>query len=390
MSDPRGYLIRGGDVYDGTGAPPRCADVRIAGDRIMEIAADLAAREGEEIVDARGLIVAPGLIDLHVHVFSGVGQFSVAPADAGLKHGVTTLLDTGTAGALTFPAFERFVISQSPEDIYALLNISLIGAIHRHDRAPHLSDLTDARACHVPSAVECIRRFRGPIVGVKARLTVGIAAGSELNERAAFHGVLEAAAQTGVPCMFHHAASSIPLEEVLGAMRPGDVYTHAYHPLSNGPFTDGTRAPRDATRAARDRGVIFDVGHGVSAFAWDVAEPACQQYGFWPDTISTDVHRFNLNGPVFDLPTTMTKFLYLGMPLTRVIRATTSAPAAAMGLSDRLGTLTAGRSADVTLLRSEVGSWELIDVAGQVRIGRQRLVSVGVFKAGRRFACRGC
>src|SRR5205823_3823910 len=127
---------------------------------------------------------------------------------------------------------------------------------------------------------------------------------------------------------------------------------------------DGTPLP--VMWQARERGVIFDVGHGVGSFAWAVAEPACRRHGFWPDTISTDIHRFNLHGPVFDLPTTMSKFLYLGLPLAKVIQAATSTPARALGLSERFGTLAVGRDADITLLRLEAGHFPLTDVRGEV------------------------
>ena len=138
---------------------------------------------------------------------------------------------------------------------------------------------------------------------------------------------------------------------------------------------------------ARERGVLFDVGHGVGAFVWRVAELACQKFSFWPDTISTDLHQFNLRGPVVDLPTTMSKFLYLGMPLEHVIRATTSAPAAAMRLEHQLGMLQLGRQADIVLLKRERGSFPLTDVENQIRIAPERLIPVSVCKRGQWTAC---
>jgi dihydroorotase len=188
--------------------------------------------------------------------------------------------------------------------------------------------------------------------------------------------------------MVHHIASKVPLGDVLGSLRPGDIYTHLYHPHPDHGFDD-RGAPLDVLRAARDRGILFDVGHGVGAFAWRVAEPACQRFGFWPDTISTDLHQFNLHGPVFDMPTTMSKFLHLGMGLERVIRASTSEPARAMGLADRLGRLAPGRQADLTLLRLEEGRFPLRDVEGQERVASRRLAAVAVCKRGRWSACAG-
>jgi dihydroorotase len=160
-----------------------------------------------------------------------------------------------------------------------------------------------------------------------------------------------------------------------------------YHPHYDHGFADDSGAPQDVMHEARQRGIIFDVGHGVGSFGWNVAEGACQQHDFWPDTISTDIHKFNLHGPVFDLTTTMSKFLHLGMPLEKVIRATTLEPARAMRLSDRFGRLAPGRPADVTLLRLVRGSFGLIDVKQQERVASERLVAVMAFKNGQRSDC---
>ena len=381
-------LIRNGQVYDGTGSPARRVDIRVAHGLIQEIGPNLIPR-GEDIVEADGLVVAPGLIDLHVHVFSGIGLYSIDPFQAGLRTGVTTMLDTGTAGSLTYANMARFIMPAAQEDIFALLNISMIGAIQGHPKfPPYMGDLNDARHAHVPSAVECVNRFPELLVGMKVRLTSGLANFDEQNEWAGFHGVLEASELTQRPCMIHHAASKIPVETVLQSLRPGDMYTHLYHPHPDHGF-DNHGAPLEAILDARSRGVLFDVGHGVGAFVWRVAEPACQTYGFWPDTISTDIHHFNLHGPVFDLPTTMSKFLYLGMPVEQVIRATTSAPAAAMRLGDRTGTLRTGLQADIVLMKHERGYFPLEDVEAQIRISPERLVSISVCKRGHWSACGG-
>jgi dihydroorotase len=386
MNHPADSLIRNGQVYDGTGSPPQRVDIRVTQGVIQEIGPNLTSH-GEEQVEADGLIVAPGLIDLHVHVFSGIGLYSIDPYQAGLRTGVTTMLDTGTAGSLTYANMARFIMPSAAEDIYALLNISMIGAIQGHpDFPPFMGDLNDGRHAHVPSAVECVNRYPERLVGMKVRLTSGLANLDEKNEWAGFHGVFEAADLTRRPCMIHHAASKIPTETVLKALRTGDIYTHLYNPHPDHVF-DLHGAPLDALLEARSRGVIFDVGHGVGAFAWRVAEPACQKYGFWPDTISTDIHHFNLHGPVFDMPTTMSKFLYLGMPLEQVIQASTSAPATAMQLQDRLGTLKVGYQADIVLLRHERGNFSLVDVEQQKRLSPERLAAVRVCKRGRWMEC---
>jgi dihydroorotase len=216
---------------------------------------------------------------------------------------------------------------------------------------------------------------------MKVRLTSALANYNEKNELAGFDGVFEAADQLGSPLMIHHAASKIPTTTVLKALRKGDMYTHLYHPHPDHAFADDGM-PIDELLEARARGVIFDVGHGVGAFVWRVAEPACEKFGFWPDTISTDLHHFNLRGPVIDLPTTMSKFLYLGMPVQDIVRASTMAPAIAMRVDDRLGSIHVGKQADITLMRLERGSFPLFDVEGVVRNSPQRLFAVSVCKRG--------
>ena len=244
----------------------------------------------------------------------------------------------------------------------------------------NIGELADARLAHAPSAIACINQYPDRILGVKVRLSAALADRRPENEQIGLREALTAAEATGLPLMVHHARSQVPLPELLSRLRPGDSYTHLYHPHADSGFAGG--APSPEMWAARERGIVFDVGHGVGAFSWSVAERACREHGFWPDTISTDIHQFNIGGPVVDLPTTMTKFLYLGMPLERIIAATTSAPARAMGQQERFGYLLPGRQADITLLRIEPGEWPLSDVHGEVRIVPERLRAVQVLKRG--------
>jgi dihydroorotase len=198
--------------------------------------------------------------------------------------------------------------------------------------------------------------------------------------------VFDAADQTRRPLMVHHAGSKIPTPTLLKTLRRGDVYTHLYHPHADHGF-DEHGAPLDAMLEARERGVLFDVGHGAGSFVWQVAEPACREFGFWPDTISTDVHQLNIHGPVYDMPTTMTKFLHLGMPVEQIIKATTSMPAKAIGLQERLGALKVGMQADVVLLKREHGAFSLADTQQQERVAGERLAPVRVCKKGKWREC---
>ena len=375
-------LIRGGTIIDGTGSSPFQGDVQIQGKTVTEVGSSLSAGT-DDCIEATGLLVVPGLVDLHVHCYSGLGLFSVDAADIGLKTGVTTLLDTGSAGCLNYRTFHRFIMPAAREDVYALLNIAQHGVQGHPDFEPYLGDLHEAKHIHVGNAIACIEEHRDRIVGVKARLTETLTDGKPENERIAMHAAIETGKATGLPCMFHHVASSIPLEELLEVMRPGDILTHVYHGRVDSGFVSGAdrNGPSDAMLRARDENILFDVGHGVGAFVWRNAEPACRQHGFFPDTISTDLHQFCINGPTYDLLTTMSKLLHLGMPLEKVIQATTSTPAHAINLHDR-GLLTAGMLADITLLRMVEGEFDLVDVEGEVRTASQLLKHVATIKSG--------
>jgi dihydroorotase len=379
-------LIQGGLVYDGGGESAQRVDVRIDERQILEIGSQLPVND-DVVFDAHDLIVAPGLIDLHVHVYDGTGIFSVSPANAGLRTGVTTLLDTGSAGALTYETFHNHVMPEAAEDIFALLNISQVGALGNHNRKPFFGELHDLRYLDTAAAASCIEKHRDRLLGTKVRLTAGLADNQAAKEYAALHAVVTVAEQTGLPCMIHHGASHVPQSDMLGALRTGDIVTHMYHGRADNGFSGPNGAPSAAMQRAREQGILFDVGHGMGSFAWRVAEVACQQHDFWPDSISSDLHRMNIDGPVYNLTTTMTKFLHLGMSLEKVIQATTSAPAKAMGLDDQRGRLRQGMLPDITILRLANESIELVDVEQQARIASQRLLPVTVFKQGRIVNC---
>lgn len=378
------YLIRGGLVVDGSGAAGVVADVRTDGKLIAEIGQNLMA-QGETEIDAKGLIVSPGLIDLHAHVYDGTGIWAIEANACGLKTGVTTLLDTGTAGSLNYKTFEKYVMPTAREEIYALLNISMLGCLQGHpDAPPVMGELADLRHIDASAAIGCIQAHPTHLIGVKARLSASLADRKKEHEDKALKEALEAAEKTGTPLMIHHAVSNIPVQELLEKLRPGDIYTHLFHPHPDHAFEENGK-PMKVLLEAQERGVICDVGHGAGAFGWNVAERACKEHDFWPNTISTDIHAYNVDGPVWDMATTLSKFLYLGMPLEKVLCAATQNPAKAMGMADRIGTLRAGMQADIALLKLEEGQFELEDVKGEKRTSDQRLVAAGTFKNGEKY-----
>ena len=368
-------LIHGGTVIDpatGTHAP---RDVAVSGGRITAVGEDLSTTDAAAVIDATGRFVVPGLIDLHVHVYPGVADLSVEADPTCLGRGATTVVDAGSSGANTFPGFRRHVISASEGRILAYLNISATGQID-----PFLGELHDLRFADPERAARVAAANPDVIVGFKVRVSEMLAGPNGL---AGLDRALEAGRATNLPVMVHIGGTPFGVEEVLGRLRPGDVVTHSYTGWNPGGIVSDAGRVVAAAGEARARGVRFDVGHGAGSFTWPVAEAALAD-GFRPDTISSDLHRFNVASPVHDLATTLSKFLLLGLSLDDVIAMATTAPAAALGPAGRdLGTLAVGAEADVTILELEDGRIELVDSAGTVRIAERRLVPGAIVRAGR-------
>jgi dihydroorotase len=316
------------------------------------------------------------MIDLHVHVFWGVSHLGIEPDPHCVAKGVTTAVDAGSAGADTFPGFRRYVIDVSATRLFAQLNISSQGMISRET-----GELDDIKWASVSKAIATIERHRDVILGVKVRLTRHSLVGETAGIRP-LHLARDAADAAGLPIMVHpQGAWCDSLDDILAVMRERDILTHCYHGSSHGILNpDGT--VRGSVRSALERGVIFDVGHGAGSFSWDVAEQAISQ-GVEPQTISSDLHLYNVNGPVYDLATTAGKFLHLGLSLDEVLCKVTATPARVIRMSDRIGTLAVGAWGDAVVLEEQEGDFKLWDTRGQVRIGRRRLVPVMVVRAGR-------
>ena len=366
-------LIAGGTVIDPASGLHARSDVRVEAGRIAAVGPDVSEGGADEVIDATGLLVVPGLIDLHVHVYPGVADLSVEADRTCLGRGVTTAVDGGSAGANTFAGFRKLASEPSLGRVLAFLNIGATGQIDTH-----LGELHDLRFVDPVRAIAVAEANRDLIVGFKVRVSEML---SGPNGIAGLERALEAGTATGLPVMVHVGGTPFGLDEVVDRLRPGDVVTHAFTGWRPGAILTDDRRVVSAAREARARGVRFDVGHGAGSFSWSVAEAALAD-GFPPDSISTDLHRFNVAGPVHDLATTMSKFLLLGVALDDVIAMVTAGPAATLGMSDRLGALAVGSEGDVTLLRLEDGRFDLVDSAGETREASQRLVPVAVVKAG--------
>jgi dihydroorotase len=379
-------IIRGGRVIDKTQGLDAILDVAIDGHRITAVGTNLEADGVRQVVDATGLIVTPGLVDLHTHGFWGVPPLGIEPDPHFLRRGVTTAVDAGSAGASTFPAFRRYIIDVSATRIVALLNISQIGmARDRGDPDQVVGELEDLRWARVDRAIEIARAHADVIVGIKVRLSAGIVGPGADDCVEALRRSREAAEAIGKPVMAHIGGTPAPLDQLLPMMSAGDIVTHVFHGGQEGVLDERGRV-RTSVLHAVDRGVGFDVGHGAGSFSFGVARRGLEQ-GLIPATISSDLHAYNVDGPVYDLVTTASKFLHLGMPLEDVLPRITAAPARAIGMLDRVGTLAPGAEADVTLLRMAEGEFQLSDARRQVETASRRLEAVSVVRAGQVWPC---
>ncbi|MBI3734560.1 MAG: amidohydrolase/deacetylase family metallohydrolase [Chloroflexi bacterium] len=375
-------LIQQATVIDPAQSLHARKDVAFAGGRVAAVADGIEAAEAATVIDGRGKLLTAGWIDLHVHVFDGVSHYGIAPDPHCIARGVTTAVDAGSAGADTFPGFRRYVIEASATRLFAQLNISSQGMISQE-----MGELLDIRWADVGKALKVIEANRDVILGVKVRLERDRVCSEESGLRP-LQLAREAADAAGLPIMVHpQLAWADSLDDILALMRKDDIVTHCFHGFPVCGILDEQGRVREAAREAAARGMIFDVGHGRGSFDWRVAEAALAQ-GFWPQTISSDLHRYNVDGPVYDLATTASKFLQLGLPLDEVIARVTAAPARVIRQPD-LGTLRVGACGDATLLELQSGEFALRDARGQARTGSQRLMPVGVVRAGQVYKADG-
>jgi len=352
------------------------SDVAFSGGKVARIGRDLDPADCPDVRDVSGLIVSPGLIDLHTHVYWGGTSLGIDAEEFCRTSGVTTAIDTGSAGPGNFKGFRRHVIEPSQVRILAYLHVSFAG-IYAFSKTIMVGESEEMRLMAPAEAVEVADANRDVIVGIKVRVGLHASGRSGLQP---LESALQVADETGMPLMAHIDHPPPNYEDVLDRLRPGDVLTHAFRPFPNAPLTAQGKV-KQAVLDARRRGVLFDIGHGKGSFAFKTGR-ALLANGFEPDTISSDIHTLCIDGPVFDQTTTLSKFLCLGMPLDRVIASTTVNAAMAIKRPE-LGTLKVGAVGDATLLRLEEGSFDYVDSTGEHLDGNQRLTSAGVVIAGR-------
>ncbi len=370
-------VVKGGRVVDPSQGLDAQRDVAVSGTKIARVADSIPESEALHVINASGRIVTPGWIDIHVHVYDGVAPLGI-PADPNcVAKGVTTVVDAGSSGAHTFPGLRKHVIEVADTRVLALLNISVVGQSTLSQDNPW-GELLDLRYANVDLAAKTIERHRDVIVGVKVRLTQNIAGDHDLE---ALRRARQAADAAGVPVMVHIGGSYSPIQEILKLLKKGDVITHSFRG-GDGGILDAQGRIHDEVLQTVANGVHLDIGHGAGSFAFDTAEKALEQ-GLLPGTISSDLHQFNVHGPVFDLATTVSKFLHLGLSLDDALRRVTVNPSEIFGALNDLGTLREGAEADIAVLEMEDGRFTLTDALGQTRVGRRMLRPVASIKAGK-------
>jgi dihydroorotase len=364
-------LIKGGRVVDPSVGLDAIRDVAILAGTIAAIAPDIAA-DAADTIDARGRIVAPGLIDIHTHAARDKDGARVC-----LQDGVTGWVDCGSAGADNIDQIAA-TARAAPQVGRVLINIARTG----NSGAGELMDLNRA---DVGLARGAIARHRDVVIGLKARLTNNIAGSNDLE---GLRRAQEAAAPSNLPVMIHMGQSVSPMRAILPLLKRGDIVTHMYAPAPNGILDDAGRLFPEVA-AARRRGVIFDLGNGGTGHvSWDVVERATRQ-GFWPDTLSTDWTANSRDNPsVIDFPNVMSKFIMLGMPLAQVIACATVNAARVFPAFDGHGTLNIGAPADVAIMELREGTFEFVDNYKATRTGRQRLYPIATVLAGKRTPAR--
>lgn len=354
-------VLRGGRVLDPGQRIDARLDVVIEDGRIVALEPPGRAAPADDVLDVAGDLVVPGLIDLHGHWFEG-SPYGLDPR-VNLRAGVTTAVDAGTAGYANFEEFRRNAIDGGPVRVLAFIHVAAAGLA-----TTVVGELEDIRWARPREAAAVARANPDVVVGIKVRIGTG-ACGP--NGAAALDAALEAATLADMPVMAH-IAEGADVASVAARLRPGDVVTHALTESGSGILAgDGLL---DEVRAARGRGVVFDVGHGCGSFSWTVARRALDA-GFPPDTISTDLHRYSLERPVVDLPTTISKLIHLGVPLADAIAAVTARPAEIIGRPD-LGALRPGAMADVAVLHTDAEPAELVDSSGVAETVGGRLRAV--------------
>lgn len=399
-------LIKGGELLDPEAGYTGRKDVAVTRNRIAAVDTNIPADAAFNMIDASGQYVTPGLIDMHTHIYTGVTYWGVDADAIGSHSGVTTWADAGSAGAVSLQGFRDYIIEPSRVRIYAFVNISSIGLVAQD------YELTNSEYSNVALLQDVVKRHRDIVVGIKVR--AGRSGGAQ--DLLPLERARRAADELELPLMLHLSTTPPDLETALGFLKPGDILTHCYTGQTMKIIDDKGKI-HPAARRAWESGVIMDLGHGCGSLSFDSAEVLIGQ-GYRVHIISTDLHNMSIHGsnlmdplkgagqrdigagndaisihygvrgdgsPAFNLLTCMDKMLFLGMDLSEIITATTSRPAEVLGLKGEVGTLKPGAYADITGLTIDRGKYELVDIHGKVRHGKEHVRNTFTILNGRPF-----
>lgn len=370
-------VIQGGTVIDPGRKVHAALDVAVKDGKIAELSPNIADSRSRRLIPAHGRIVTPGLIDLQVHCFEGMSNLAVDPDHYCLGRGTTTILSNGDAGYLNVDGFIDYIIKPSTTRIFASVNIFPLGVV----RPGTLSSTDNPDAMNSQLAADAVLKNRPAVVGVKAYIEK---AHVEANDIECLQRALEAAQRAGVPVVADIVDTHSPVTTLVKMLRKGDIFTHAYNPFSNG-VLDANGKVLPAVIDARDRGVLFDTAQGEDKFDFVVADK-CFQQGLLPDSISSDLYAGNVDQMVFDLPTTLSKFLALGMTLDQVIERATYRPSKMFDFGVNIGTLAPGSEADISVFELQHGQFEFVGSRpSDKKTGDKLLVNKAVICRGQYF-----
>ena len=368
-------ILKGGRLIDPAQGIDTKTDIAFSAGKVAKISEDIDASQAAHTRDVSGCIVSPGLIDLHTHVYWGGTSLGVDSDTIAKRSGTATFVDAGSAGAGNMAGFREHVIRPSKPRILAYINVSFPG-IYAFSKTVMVGECEDLRLLDTRECLRVARENKDIVVGVKAR--VGFHAGKN-SGAAPLDMAIEVADELNLPVMAHIDFPPPSRDEVLSRLRPGDILTHCCRSFPNAPI-DRDKRIRPEILEARERGIIFDIGHGFGGFSFESGKAFLDQ-GFPPDVISSDVHVLSVDGPAHDVLAVMSKFLCMGMDLVDVIGAATAKPAEVLRRND-IGTLSVGSVGDATIIKLTDGEFDYIDAMGEVLKGNKRLAYRGLVLGG--------
>ncbi len=370
-------LLTGGEVIDPSAGLRGVMDLGISAGKIAAVGPNLDATQARKTISAKGRLVTAGLVDIHAHVFVNAHDMGGCTDHFCRASGVTTMCDAGSTGSSNFAGLRHMLDKEVRTRVRAFVNLSAIG-ITGTSRGGELSHFpyADPEGC-----ARTVLENPDLAIGVKLRFGPGLV--WEYSAEPVKMARRTAQMAGDVPMMMHITDSPVPLPDLIEHMKPGDIVTHCYHGRAHGIMGQEKQFLLPQVVEAQKAGIIFDCAHGRNHFNFRMIERALDQ-GFLPDTISTDLTMTSATkGPVWDLPTTMTKLLHFGLPLEEIIRRSTSSPAKIMGYEGTVGTLKPGANADVSVFELRDGNFELRDSDGDTITAKRRLLAQLVLKDGR-------